>query len=206
MGISTRRVSGKRRWMPPALAIMPLALATMSMPALAADRYRVDQDHTFAHFAVLHTGVSSVRGRMAVAKGSASFDAEKQSAEVTVELDAGSLDTGVKRLDALLASEMFFDAGKSRTVRFTGRGAKFKDGLPTEFDGELTIKGVTKPVKLAADRFVCQQVKILVLERFVCGGDLRTTVKRSDFGLDKYSDMVADEVRITISVEAVREE
>ncbi len=186
--------------------LLPMALALSQSPASAADRYRIDRDHTFAHFAVLHTGVSSVRGRMAVVKGSASIDAEKQDTEVTIDLDPGSLDTGVKRLDALLGGEMFFDAGKYKTVRFTGRGANFKDGMPTEFDGELTIKGVTRPVKLLADRFVCQQVKILVLERFVCGGDLRTTLKRSDFGLDKYSDMVSDEVRITISVEAIREE
>lgn len=186
--------------------LLPMALAFSQSPASAADRYRIDRDHTFAHFAVVHTGVSSVRGRMAVVKGSASIDAEKQDTEVTIDLDPGSLDTGVKRLDALLGGEMFFDAGKYKTVRFTGRGANFKDGMPTEFDGELTIKGVTRPVKLLADRFVCQQVKILVLERFVCGGDLRTTLKRSDFGLDKYSDMVSDEVRITISVEAIREE
>ena len=143
---------------------------------------------------------------MAVVKGTATFDPEKQNAEVALDLNPGSLDTGVKRLDALLGGEMFFDAGKFKTVHFAGRGVKFKDGMPTEFDGELTIKGITKPVKLTADRFVCQQVKILVLERFVCGGDLRTTLKRSDYGLDKYSDMVSDEVRITISVEAIKEE
>lgn len=182
------------------------ALASAQVPARAADKYRIDQDHTFAYFAVVHTGISSVRGRMAVVKGSATFDAQDREAEVSLDLNPGSLDTGVKRLDALLSGEMFFDAGKFKTVHFEGRGAKFKEGMPTEFDGELTIKGITRPVKLAADRFVCQQVKILVLERFVCGGDLRTTLKRSDFGLDKYSDMVSDEVRITISVEAVREE
>lgn len=186
--------------------LLAATLAFLQLPASAADRYRIDRDHTFTHFAVVHTGVSSVRGRMAVVKGSASFDAEKQDTEVTLELDPRSLDTGVKRLDALLSGEMFFDAGKYKTVRFTGRGANFKDGMPTEFDGELTIRGVTRPVKLTADRFVCQQVKILVLERFVCGGDLRTTLKRSDFGLDKYSNMVSNEVRITISVEAIREE
>lgn len=183
-----------------------LLLATTMADAGAADSYRIDQDHTFAHFAVVHTGVSSVRGRMAVAKGSATFDKEAEDAEVTVELSPGSLDTGVKRLDALLSGEMFFNVGKFPTVKFSGRGTKFKDGVPTEFDGNLTIKGVTRPVKLVADRFVCQQVKILVLERFVCGGDLRSTLKRSDFGLDKYSDMVSDEVHLTISVEAIREE
>lgn len=186
--------------------IFLVALALAQAPAHAADKYRIDQDHTFAYFAVVHTGVSSVRGRMAVVKGSATFDSQGKDAEVELDLNPGSLDTGVKRLDALLGGEMFFDAGRFKTVRFEGRGAKFKEGMPTEFDGELTIKGVTRPVKLTAERFVCQQVKILVLERFVCGGDLRTTLKRSDFGLDKYSDMVSDEVRITISVEAVRED
>ena len=182
------------------------AFLLWTLPATAADKYRIDQDHTFAHFAVVHTGVSSVRGRMALAKGSASFDKEKHDAEVSVELNPGSIDTGVKRLDALLSGEMFFDTGRYRTIKFSGRGVKYKDGLPTEFDGDLTIKSITKPVRLVADRFVCQQVKILVLERYVCGGDLRTTLKRSDFGLDKYSDMVDDEVRLAISVEAIREE
>jgi len=65
---------------------------------------------------------------------------------------------------------------------------------------------MTRPLHLTAERFVCKQVKILVLDRFVCGGDLQTTLKRSDFGLDKYSSMVSDEVRLTISVEAIREE
>lgn len=187
--------------------IAALAMAAMAtFPAAAADRYRLDQDHTFAYFAVVHTGVSSVRGRMAIIKGSASFDREERNAEVSVELNPGSVDTGVKRLDALLGGEMFFDTSKHKGIKFSGRGAKYKDGLPTEFDGDLTIKGITKPVKLTADRFVCQQVKILVLERYVCGGDLHATLKRSEFGLDKYSDMVSDEVRLTISVEAIREE
>lgn len=180
--------------------------AALASKVSAADRFRIDPDHTFAHFAVIHTGVSSVRGRMAATKGSASLDTEQQSAEVTVDLNPGSIDTGVKRLDATLSGEMFFDVSRHKTVRFKGRAVKFKDGVPVEFEGDLTLKGVTKPVRLAAERFVCQQVKILVLDRFVCGGDLHATLKRSEFGLGKYSDMVSDEVRITISVEAVREE
>jgi polyisoprenoid-binding protein YceI len=172
----------------------------------AADRYRIDPDHTFAHFAVVHTGVSSVRGRMGVIKGSATLDADKQTAEVTVDLDPRSIDTGVKKLDAVLSDEMFFNVAKYKTARFVGKAAKFKEGAPSEFEGELTIRGVTKAVHLTADHFVCKQVKIMVLDRFVCGGDLQTTLKRSDFGLDKYSSMVSDEVRLVISVEAIRED
>ena len=174
--------------------------------ASAADRYRIDPDHTFAHFAVVHTGVSSVRGRMGVSKGSATLDVEQQTAEVVVELDPRSIDTGVKKLDAVLSDEMFFNVAKYKTARFAGRAVKFKDSVPSEFDGELTIHGVTQPVHLTAEHFVCKQVKIMVLDRFVCGGDLQTILKRSDFGLDKYSSMVSDEVRLTISVEAIRED
>ncbi len=174
--------------------------------SVAADRYRIDPDHTFAHFAVVHTGVSSVRGRMGVVKGSATLDADKQTAEVTVDLDPRSIDTGVKKLDAVLNDEMFFNVARYKTARFAGHAVKFKDGVPMEFAGELTLHGVTKPVHLTADHFVCKQVKIMVLDRFVCGGDLQTTLKRSDYGLDNYTSMVSDEVRLVISVEAIRED
>jgi len=180
--------------------------ALLSGQALAVEHFRIDPDHSFAHFAVVHTGVSSVRGRMGVTKGSASLDAEKQTAEVTVELDPRSIDTGVKKLDAVLSDEMFFNVAKYKTARFTGHAVTFKDGVPWEFDGDLTLHGVTRPVHLTAEHFVCKQVKIMVLDRFVCGGDLRAILKRSDFALDKYSSMVSDEVRLTISVEAIRED
>ena len=187
-----------------ALVLLFAAFAVGS--SAAADRYKIDPDHTFAYFAVVHTGVSSVRGRMGVVKGSATLDAAQQTAEVTVDLDPRSIDTGVKKLDAVLNDEMFFNVARYRTARFTGHAVKFKDGVPTEFDGELTLHGVTQTVHLTADHFVCKQVKIMVLDRFVCGGDLQTTLKRSDYGLDKYASMVSDEVRLVISVEAIRED
>ncbi|HEX4984775.1 MAG TPA: YceI family protein, partial [Burkholderiales bacterium] len=180
--------------------------AAIAAQAAAAERFRVDPDHTFAHFAVVHTGVSSVRGRMGIAGGSATLDAGRQSAEVTVDLDPGSVDTGVKKLDAALAGEMFLDTARYRTARFKGRASKFRDGVPVEFDGELTLHGATRPVRLQATHFVCKQVKILVLDRYVCGGDLEAALKRSDFGMDRYASMVSDEVRLTISVEAIRED
>lgn len=182
-----------------------LSTATFSTAAWAAERYRIDPDHTFVYFAVVHTGVSSVRGRIGVTKGSATLDTAQQSAEVTVEIDPRTLDTGLKKLDALLSGEMFFDVGKFKTARFSGHSVVFAEGVPTEFEGELTIKGVTRPVKLTAERFVCQEVSILVIKHFVCGGDLTASLKRSDFGLTKYLSMVSDDVRITISVEAIRE-
>ena len=187
------------------VAVLFLAGAQLADPVIAAEQFRIDPNHTFVYFAVVHTGVSSVRGRFSVRNGSASLDAGKQEATVTVEIDARSLDTGVKQLDGILAGETFFDTGKFRTATFSGRAVRFAEGAPQEFEGDLTVKGVTRPVRLTAERFVCQQVAILMIKHYVCGGDLTATVKRSDFGLSKYLTMVSDDVRLTISVEAIRE-
>ena len=192
-----------KKW---ASALTAVIVALASSCVLPAERYRIDPDHTFAHFAVVHTGVSSVRGRMGITKGIATFDREKETAEINVDLDPRSIDTGVKKLDAVLSDEMFFNVAKYKTAHYSGRAVKFQDGVPWEFDGDLTLHGVTRPVHLIAEHFVCKQVKIMVLDRFVCGGDLQTTLKRSDFGLDKYTSMVSDDVRLTISVEAIRED
>ena len=182
-----------------------LAAATLSSAAQAAEQFRIDPNHTFVYFAVVHTGVSSVRGRFGVTKGSASLDAARQEATVAVEIDARSLDTGVKQLDGILSGEMFFDVAKFRTATFEGRAVQFAQGVPTQFEGNLTVKGVTRPIRLTAERFVCQEVTVLVVKHFVCGGDLTADLKRSDFGLSKYLSMVSDDVRITLSVEAIRE-
>jgi polyisoprenoid-binding protein YceI len=106
----------------------------------------------------------------------------------------------------VLSDEMFFNVIRYKIARFTGHAVEFREGVPREFEGELTLHGVTRPVHLSAEHFVCKQVKIMVLDRFVCGGDLHAMLKRSDFGLEKYSSMVSDDVRLTISVEAIREE
>jgi len=181
--------------------------ATASIPSVsAADRFRIDPDHTFVHFTVVHTGVSSIHGRFAVTKGEATVDAAQKLATVTVEIEPRSVDTGVKKLDGILAGELFFDVARFKTARFSGKATRFAGDAPAEFEGEVTIKGVTQPVHLAAEHFVCKEVAILTLKRFVCGGDLSTTLKRSDFGLSKYLTMVSDEVRIQISVEAIKED
>jgi len=184
-----------------------LAMAALASPldTLAAERFRIDPDHTSVHFAVVHTGVSSIRGRFAISKGEATRDAAQKTATMTVDIDLRSVETGVKKLDGILTGPLFFDVAKFTTAHFSGHAIRFAEDVPVEFEGELTIKGITKPVRLTAERFVCQDVAILTIERFVCGGDLTAMLKRSDFGLSKYLSMVSDEVRITISVEAIRE-
>jgi polyisoprenoid-binding protein YceI len=187
------------------LPFVALAATSIAPEASAAEQFRIDPDHTFVHFAVVHTGVSSIHGRFAVTKGNATVDAAQKLATVTVEIDVRSIDTGVKKLDGILTGELFFDVARFKTARFSGHAITFAEDAPTQFDGEVTIKGITQPARLTAEHFVCKEVAIFTLTRFVCGGDLSTTLKRSDFGLSKYLSMVSDEVRIQISVEAIRD-
>ncbi len=184
------------------LRCLTLLLGLLPSTIFAGESYRLDADHSFVQFAVVHTGVSSLRGRVHVLRGTATLDA--QEAAVSAEVDLRSIDTGVARLDDLLRSDLFFDVAHFPTAHFSARATAFADGLPQEFLGELDLHGTKRPVQLRAERFVCRNVKLLVLRRFVCGGDLVGSLRRSDFGLSQYLEYVSDEVRLTISVEAIR--
>jgi len=181
---------------------MTAVLVTLSNGnLLAAERYRIDPEHTFAHFAVVHTGVSSVRGRMGVTKGSATLDREKETAEINVDLDPRSIDTGVKKLDAVLSDEMFFNVAKYKTAHYSGRAVKFQDGVPWEFEGDLTLHGVTKPVVL--------HVTLLAFgpgpRGQASGWEATTKFKKSDFGINgpaMLAKALGDEVTINITIEA----
>src|SRR5690349_1899155 len=98
-----------------------VVFALLAAPnVFAAERFRIDPDHTFVHFAVVHTGVSSVRGRFSISKGEAMLDTAQKSASMSVDIDPYSIDTGVKKLNGILAGELFFDTAKFKAARFVG--------------------------------------------------------------------------------------
>jgi polyisoprenoid-binding protein YceI len=70
-------------------------------------------------------------------------------------------------------------------------------------EGDFTLLGVSKPVKLGITGFRCKT--LAETKKKVCGGDVKTTLKRSDFGMTKYIPEVSDEVKITVPVEAVKD-
>jgi len=70
-------------------------------------------------------------------------------------------------------------------------------------DGNLTIKGVTKPVTLAITSFQCMPHPML--KKDACGANATAVIKRSEFNAGKYAPYVGDEVTLTIAVEAIKE-
>ena len=181
------------------------ALALWAPAALAApEAFDVDPGHTFPAFEVVHLGISTQRGRFDRTSGRIEIDREAGTARIELAIETASVSTGNKALDGVLKGEDFFDVEKHPRITFRAAQDEFDKGEPRRASGELTLNGVTKPVALSVERFACTRLPFLV--RLTCGADVTASLKRSDFGLTRFSNFVADEVRIVVQLEAVREE
>jgi len=128
------------------------ALAVALVPALAlgqATTWNIDSSHSRTGFSVRHLVITDVRGEFAKTAGKAQIDdadLSKSSVEVTIEV--GSVDTRDEKRDNHLKSADFFDAAKFPTITFKStKVTPGKDGALTVV-GNLTMRGVTKPVTL----------------------------------------------------------
>jgi polyisoprenoid-binding protein YceI len=187
--------------MPAAAALL---VAVASAGALAAD-FALDPAHTNVHFAVSHFDISFVRGRFAKVSGKIEFDPERKAGTVDVRVDPDSIDTGNNTLDQVLRSAQYLDTGQFGEVRYSGNGFVYDGDKLTAVDGTLILRNVARPVRLTVQRFVCKDVRAGIVTRYVCGGEFRTTIKRSDFGMSFMLRDVGDEVMLIINVEATRQ-
>lgn len=98
-----------------------------------------------------------------------------------------------------------FDVQAFPEATYKGKFSKFKGDVPTEVDGVLTLRGVSKPVKLEIRQFKCMEHPML--KREVCGADVVGQFNRADFGVDygaKYG--FKQDIKLAIQVEGVKAE
>jgi polyisoprenoid-binding protein YceI len=174
-----------------------LALAANAEP----QTYNVDPAHTFPQYEVTHMGFSLQRGRFDKTQGTIQLDLDAHKGSVDVTIDTGSVNSGVAKLDEHLKGADFFDAAKFPQMTFKSTDLVFEGDMLKKANGEITIKGVTKPVTFDVNYFKCG--KSLVALRLVCGADLSARIKRSDFGVSYGIPMVGDEVLLRVNVEAL---
>ena|SRR5579864_9087937 len=185
---------------------LPVAmLAVMTGSAWAAPvTYDVDPNHTYPSFEADHMGGLSVwRGKFDKSSGTVVLDKDQGTGTVKITVDTASIDFGHPKLNEHAKSNEMFDVQKFPQAIYEGKLTKFKNGAPTEVDGQLTLHGVTKPVKLTVNQFKCMINPMSKKE--VCGADASATFNRSDFGInfgDKYG--FKQEVKLQIQVEGVR--
>ena len=191
-------------------SIRPLVcviVGALSSAAFAAPvTYNVDPEHTYPSFEADHFGGMSVwRGKFNQNSGTVVFDQEAKSGTVDITIDASSFDSGHEKLNTHLKSgdPGMLDVAKFPTATYKGKLAKFKDGGPTEVQGELTLHGVTKPVTLTIRSFKCMTHPMKKKE--FCGADAVGTINRDDFGVDfgKAFGFKMD-VKLAIQIEAYK--
>ncbi|HEX5802459.1 MAG TPA: YceI family protein [Azospira sp.] len=186
-------------------ALATLALATLiAAPALAAPEvYTIDGTHTFPRFEYNHLGYSTQVQRFTKTSGTISWDRAAKTASVDITIDATSVDTGYALFNQHIQGEDYFDTAKYPTATFKSTAVKFDGDKPVSIDGNLTIKGVTRPVTLAVTSF--QAMPHPMLKKPAIGANAVTKIKRSEFNAGKNAPYVSDEVTITIQVEAVQQ-
>ncbi|MGH8444447.1 MAG: YceI family protein [Solimonas sp.] len=182
--------------------ILAAALAGVSFASFAADNYDLEPNHTFPRFAINHLGFSTFHGQFNKTSGTATIDTAKKTGSVDVTIDVSSVSTGVAKLDEHLQSPDFFNTAKYPTITFKSTSFKFDGDKLDKVTGDLTLLGVTKPVTLDVEHFVCKDHPMT--KKPACGADLEGKIKRSDWGMTTYVPAVGDEVELSIEVEAIK--
>jgi polyisoprenoid-binding protein YceI len=181
-----------------------IALSLFALNAGAVERtYTLDPGHTQVDFRWSHMGFSTPAAAIHVTDGVLKFDPDAPTrASVSLTMPINTIDTRVPDLDKHLMSADFFDAAKYPTASFKstkvereGNGNKYK------IHGNLTIKGVTKPVVLDATLNHAGEHPMMKVP--AVGFDATTQIKRSDFGIAAFVPAVSDNIDIRITTEAL---
>ncbi|MEY4761279.1 MAG: hypothetical protein RLZZ200_1135 [Pseudomonadota bacterium] len=182
-----------------AVATLPL-VATCALAAPAT--YRIDPAHTYPSFEADHFGGLSVwRGKFNRSAGTIVYDREGRRGTVEVRIDTKSVNMGLDAMDEMAASPALLDAAKYPTATYKGTLAKFKGDVPTEVQGELTLHGVTKPLTLKIDSFLCKYIEFT--KKDTCGADATARFSRDAFGISNGKEYgFKMDILLRISVEA----
>jgi len=177
--------------------------AAAAAPALAApETFVLDSSHSFPRFSYNHFGYSQQLSRFDKTTGKVVLDKAAKTGSVDVVIDIKSVNTGFPLFNEHMQGEDFLDSAKHPTATFKSTKVVFEGDKPVSVDGNLTIKGVTKPVTLTVTSF--QAMPHPMLKKDAIGANAYTVIKRSEFNAGKYSPYVGDEVRIDIALEAIK--
>ena len=192
------------------LTLGALALALPLAATAAPESYTLDPYHTYPHFAVDHLGVSLMWGRFDRSSGKFTLDraAKKGSLDLIVEtasLSTGDNDKGARprSRDEHLRGADFFNVAEFPRMTFKAGDVKFSGDNPTEVSGELTLLGVTKPLTLKVERWVCKDHPFS--KKPMCGGNASGSLKRTDFGMKYGVPAVGDEIRLYVEFEGLKD-
>lgn len=173
--------------------------ATAQIENYAVGTWTIDPVHSEITFALRHMGVGRSRGRFDTFGGQITTAEDPLQSGVTAEIDVSSFNTGHADRDAHVRGSDFLDVDNHPTAAFRSTGVR-QNGGELLIDGELTLRGTTRPVTLRAELGGItddgQGGKLI-------GLSAETTINRTDFGVGpKGGAMLGEQVTIHLDVEA----
>lgn len=184
-------------------ALACVLAAAVVAPAFAADTYTFDPEYTIPAFEVGHLGFTTQRGRFDKTQGKVTLDFAAKKGNVEFTVFTKSLDMGSKAWTVHVRSEGLFDVEKFPTMTYKSDRLIFEGDKVVAAEGQFTMIGVTKPLKVTVNHFACGPNPIN--HKFMCSGDITATVKRSEFGMIKYIPTVSDDITINVPVESYKD-
>jgi polyisoprenoid-binding protein YceI len=178
-------------------------VAFLASSVHAADTYKVDPVHSSVIFRIQHAGVSYFYGRFNDKDGTVTVDESdptKDSFDVSVKAD--SIDTNQPNRDKHLKSGDFFSTQEFPAISFKSTAVKAAGDNKLEVTGDLTLHGATKSITVTLDRTGTADIPRMGHRT---GFEGTLTIKRSDYGMNKMLDVLGDEVKLMISIEAAKQ-
>ena len=181
-----------------------LAVAVASTLTLAAPvDYKIDPTHTATVFSWNHFGFSTPSANFSDIQGVIKVDnAKPANSSVEVTIPVSSVNTNVTALDKEFQEEGWFNAAKYPNITFKSTKVETKDKKHFKITGNLTVKGITKPVVL--DAVLNKQGEHPMAKVPAIGFNATTSFNRSEFGIGNYVPNVGDKITVNITTDICR--
>ena len=183
-----------------------MSATSIQLEAIASGTYNVDPAHSSVGFEVRHMGIATVRGTFKQFAGT--IEAGDGKTVLQGQVEVASIDTGEAQRDAHLAAPDFFDADTHPQITFASTGTEAAGDGQVRLSGEITIKGITKPIELTGVVADAGTTDPWGNERV--GLELEGSIDRREFDL-KWNQtlpngnvLVSNQVKLVISVSAVK--
>lgn len=178
-------------------------VGTLMPGVVAAANYKLDSDHTYPSLEFSHMGLSVWRGKFNHTTGTVMLDRVARTGTVNVQVDTDTIDFGLDSMHEYAVRPDWLDVAKYPAMTYTGP-IVFEGDKPVAVDGQLTLRGVTRPLKLTINSFTC--IEHPFYKKEACGADAEGQLNRADFGMTQYAEGEAGKVNLRIQVEAVKED
>lgn len=187
-----------------------LALATGGLAAGTAQaaEFKVDNSHTDVVFMVNHLGYSNTWGSFEEVTGSFTFDPDApRDSEVSLTIQADSIDTNHKKRDEHLRSPDFLNAKEFPEITFESTDVEITGEKKGKLTGDLTLHGETHPVTLDVTFNKMAPHPLPDYDNVLTAGfSARGTIKRSTWGVDRFTPAVGDKMKLFIEVEGMKKD